>query len=134
MTFDQIILSYGDDWVTLILVVVSCVFSYLAQRRAKKISNTNTKETSASEQTPAEMPETNAAPAVALSSAAAKEVKEDMNFYESYEVGIDVNVSGGNAAVTATCTDKKTGASLNGAECAAKLREIADAISAKKEA
>lgn len=132
MNFDQIFLSYGDDWVTLILVIVSCVFSYLAQRRVKNISNTNT-DKSVSEQETAVTPELNAVAAMSLTTTA-KEVKEDMKFSEGYEVSIDVNVSGGAAVVTATCIDKKTGASLQGAECAKKLREVADAISANKEA
>lgn len=133
LNFDHIFLSYGDDWITLILVIVSCIFSYLAQRRAKKLSTTNTQEEKGSEQTTAETPEVNAATAVALS-AAAKEVTDEMKFSEGYDVSIDVNVSGGAAVVTANCYDKKTGVSVQGTECAAKLRELADAISPKKEA
>lgn len=132
MNFDQIFFSYGGDWVTLILVLVSCVFSFLAQRRAKNTSNTNT-DKSASEQETAVTPEVNAVAAMSLTTTA-KEVKEDMTFSENYEVKIDVKLSGGVAVVTASCYDIKTGVALQGMECADKLRELADAICMKKEA
>lgn len=133
MSFEQIFLSYGDDWLTLIFALAACIFSFLAQKRKKNISTTDAKK-SEPEQVPAETPAVNAVAAMALSAnVATKEVNEDMTFSENYEVKIDVKLSGGVAVVSANCYDKKTGIALQGTECADKLRELADAICMKKE-
>lgn len=136
MSFEQILLSYGDGWLTLLFAMAACFFSFLAQKRKKNISNTDADaEKSEPEQLPAETPAVNDVAAMALSAnVAAKEVSEDMTFSENYDVKIDVKLSGGVAVVTASCCDKKTGVALQGTECADKLRELADAICIKKEA